>query len=279
MMRIAGFALIAALAFAPLPLAAQDKQTLADIRQELTVLDVEMKRLKRELSTTGTTSLNLQGSGVLERVSAMESELQRLTALTEKLENRINQVVRDGTNRIGDLEFRLVELEGGDVSALGETSTLGGGALESPQAPAAPQAETLGAEAPGSELAVGEENDFKAAQAALDAGDNQKAADLLDEFNTNYPGSPLAAQANLTHGKALDAIGDTRKAARAYLAAFTAEPDGPKAPDALYELGAALGRLDQKSQACVTLTEVGTRFPDAPAVSRAREEMARLGCS
>lgn len=278
-MRIAGFALIAALVFAPLPLAAQDKQTLADIRQELTVLNVEMKRLKRELSTTGSASVNLEGSGVLERVSAMESELQRLTALTEKLENRINQVVRDGTNRIGDLEFRLVELEGGDVSALGETSTLGGGTLEGPQTPTAPQVETPDENAPGSELAVGEENDFKAAQAALDAGDNQKAADLLDEFNTNYPGSPLAAQANLTHGKALDGIGDTREAARAYLAAFTAEPDGPKAPDALYELGAALGRLDQKSQACVTLTEVGTRFPDAPAVSRAREEMARLGCS
>ncbi|MBI6628611.1 tol-pal system protein YbgF [Pontibaca salina] len=278
-MRIAGFALIAALAFVPLPLAAQDKQTLADIRQELTILNVEMKRLQRELSTTGNTSLNLEGSGVLERVAVMETELQRLTALTENLENRINQVVRDGTNRIGDLEFRLVELEGGDISALGETSTLGGGDLEGPQAPAAGQIGTPSDAAPSSELAVGEENDFKAAQAALEAGDNQKAAELLADFNANYPGSPLAAQANLTHGKALDAIGDTREAARAYLAAFTAAPDGPKAPDALYELGVALGRLDQVSQACVTLAEVGIRFPDASAVSQARDEMARLGCS
>lgn len=271
--------MIAALAFAPLPLAAQDKQTLADIRQELTMMDVEMKRLKRELSTTGSGSVNLEGSGVLERVAAMEAELQRLTSLTEKLEFRIKQVVNDGTNRIGDLEFRLVELEGGDVGALGETSTLGGGTSDGPQGASPSPIETPGGEAPSSELAVGEETDFKAAQAALDAGDNQKAADLLEEFNANYPGSPLAAQASLTHGKALDAIGDTREAARAYLAAFTAEPSGPKAPDALFELGAALGRLDQKSQACVTLTEVGTRFPDAPAVSRAREEMARLGCS
>ena len=56
----------------------------------------------------------------------MESELQRLTSKTEELENRVNRIVADGTRRIGDLEFRLVELEGGDVGALGQTSTLGG---------------------------------------------------------------------------------------------------------------------------------------------------------
>jgi hypothetical protein len=61
-------------------------------------------------------------------VNSIEAELSRLTARTEELSNRIDRIVADGTNRIGDLEFRLVELEGGDVSRLGETSTLGGGA-------------------------------------------------------------------------------------------------------------------------------------------------------
>ena len=42
--------------------------------------------------------------------------MQRLTSKSEELENRINRIVSDGTTRIGDLEFRLVELEGGDVS-------------------------------------------------------------------------------------------------------------------------------------------------------------------
>ena len=44
--------LIAALLFAT-PVAAQDAETLADIRQELTVLYVELQKLKRELSTNG----------------------------------------------------------------------------------------------------------------------------------------------------------------------------------------------------------------------------------
>lgn len=273
-MRIATWAMIGFVGFAPLSVAAQD-QTLADIRQELTILHVEVQRLKRELSTTGGPSVQITGDSVLERVTAMETELQRLTALTEQQQFRIDRIVTDGTNRIGDLEFRLVELEGGDVGKLGQTTTLGGEVPGQPQ-PAAPAPSS---DTPGTELAVGEDTDFRAAEAAMAEGNHQKAADLLAEFNTNYPGSPLAAQAGLQRGKALEALGDTREAARAYLASFTADTAGPVAPDALFELGAALGRLGQQSQACVTLGEVGTRFPDSALVARARDEMARLGCS
>ncbi|MEM8581831.1 MAG: tol-pal system protein, partial [Pseudomonadota bacterium] len=92
-------------------------QTLADIRQELSVLFVEVQRLRRELSTTGSPQISLP-SGGLERLDSLEAELARLTEKTEQLEFRIDQIVTDGTNRIGDLEFRLVELEGGDLSQL-----------------------------------------------------------------------------------------------------------------------------------------------------------------
>lgn len=271
-MRIAVLALTLLLAFGPARVGAQDQQTLADIRQELTVLYVEVQRLKRELSTTGTPSVNVTGSSVLDRVSAIEAELQRLTAKTEQLDNRVNRVVTDGTNRIGDLEFRLVELEGGDVGALGETTTLGGAdsAVAAPVTPTKPES---------TELAVGEGRDFQIADKALEDGDYSKAAELFGAFNAAYPGSPLAAQADLKRGKALDGVGDTREAARAYLASFTNDNAGPVAPDALFELGAALGRLGQTSQACVTLSEVGSRFPGAEATSKATAEMSTLGCS
>ncbi len=255
------------------PLAAQQAETLADIRQELNVLYVEVQRLKRELSTTGAPQVAVGGGSVLDRVGAIESELQRLTAQTEQLGYRIERVVEDGTKRIGDLEFRLVELEGGDVSKLGETTTLGGDTGGA--APVVP----VPAGGGDSELAVGEQADFDAAGAALEAGEYQRAADLFAAFNGAYPGSPLAPRADLGRGRALDALGDTREAARAYLAAFTGDDSGPAAPEALYELGAALGRLGQVDQACVTLGEVGVRFPEAEAVPLARQEMADLGCS
>jgi tol-pal system protein YbgF len=259
----------------PVTLFAQNDQTLADIRQELTILYTEVQKLRRELSTTGGAGVNVAGTSVLERVGAMESELQRLTSKSEELENRINRIVSDGTARIGDLEFRLVELEGGDVSTLGETTTLGGADQTAVAAPlTGPATPTDQAS-----LAVGEEADFKRAQEALASGDFRTAADLFATFNQTYPGGPLAAEAELRRGEALDKLGDTREAARAYLDSFSAAPEGPMAAQALYELGRSLGALGQTQEACVTLSEIGLRFPDSPAVVQAEDQRRNIGCS
>jgi len=129
------------------------------------------------------------------------------------------------------------------------------------------------------ELAMGEDADFKIAEQALSGKDYVKAADLFAKFNAAYPGSPLAAKAEINRGHALEGLGDTREAARAYLAGFVSNETGPDAANALFELGAALGRLGQTDQACVTLGEVAVRFPIADAVTRAQSEMTALGCN
>jgi tol-pal system protein YbgF len=258
------------------PAFAQDRtQTLADIRQELTVLNVEIQNLKRELSTTGAPTTQTVSGSVLSRVDAIEAQMVRLTSQTEELQNRIDRVVADGTNRVGDLEFRLVELEGGDLSKLGQTSTLGGGAMPA-ATPVAPAAETQPSTAP--ELAVGEQSDFGRASEALASGDFQGAANKFTAFLEAYPGSPLTAEAQLKRGEALEGMIDRTGAARAYLEAFSVAPSGDFAPEALYRLGNMLGQLNQTQEACVTLTEVGMRFPTSPAVQKAEEARARIGC-
>ena len=269
-------ALILCLAVWAGPVLAQDDQaqTLADIRQELTVLNTEVLKLKRELSTTGGAGGFAAGGSVLDRVDAIEAQLTRLTARTEEMGNRIDRIVADGTNRIGDLEFRLVELEGGDTSALGQTSTLGGGAAPAVAAPVAPR---QGATT-GPELAVGEQDDFRRASEALAKGDFRTAADQFAAFGAAYPGSPLSVEAFLKQGEAHEGLGERAPAARAFLAAFSADTAGPMAPDALYRLGNMLGQLGQTNEACVTLTEVGARFPTAPAVVLAEQARARIGC-
>lgn len=270
------FAFIFAVVLGAVPMgaAAQDAQTLADIRQELTVLNTEMAKLKRELSTTGTAGSDTQlaAGSVLERVGTMESELARVTSKTEELEHRINRIVDDGTRRIADLEFRLVELEGGDISTLGETTTLGGEGQATAPAPTLQTGSTQ-------QLAVGEKDDFARAQEALASGDFRGAAEQFETFNQTYPGSPLAADADLRRGDALNGIGDTREAARAYLGSFGAAPTGENAPEALFKLGAALGTLGQTAEACVTLGEVSGRFPDSAFVAQATAERQKLSCS
>ncbi|WP_299772064.1 tol-pal system protein YbgF [uncultured Tateyamaria sp.] len=256
------------------PALAQD-QTLADIRQELVVLNTEVQRLKRELSTTGGVGGGAAGGSVLDRVNTIEVELRRLTDKTEQLEFRINSVVTDGTNRVGDLEFRLCELEEGcDISALGDTPTLGGGEAPTATAPVVQQPAT---DAP--QLATQEKADFERAQEALATGDFRTAADQFATFNQTYPGGPLAVDAELRRGDALEGLGDVREGARAFLSAFTLSPQGPLAPEALFKLGAALGRLGQTQEACVTLAEVGVRFPGAAVIADAQNAMQNIGCS
>jgi tol-pal system protein YbgF len=259
------------LAVTAMPGAAQDS-SLADIRSELGVLNAEINRLKAELQpSTGTSSTTVTGD-TLQRIDAIEQGLTRLNAKAEELENRINRVVADGTNRIGDLEFRLLELEGGDLGTVGETPVLGGGQVAAPASPApAPS------DAP--ELAIVEKADFERAQEALASGDFRGAADQFATFTQSYPGSPLEADAHFFRGSALEQAGDAQGAARAYLESFSGAPDAPRAPEALYNLGLSLDALGQRQEACLMLKEVGNRYPGSAQVAQAQQSRATLGCS
>ena len=263
------------LAFAA-PVAAQSqKETLADIRQELSILAVDIQRLKQELSTTGVVVVSPAGSAShAQRLDSLEGEIRRLTGKVEELEFRVDKIVRDGTNRIGDLEFRLVELEGGDVSKLGETSTLGGADVLRPTQPVeTPKNPTT------TELAVSEQGDFERAMNAYQGGDYRSAADLFGRFAETYPGGPLTADAHYWRGESLAELSEWSKAARAYLNAFSSAPDSDLAPRSLFRLGVSLDRIGQSDEACLTLREVGVRYPDSTANDEAQQEIARLQCA
>ncbi|WP_375258218.1 tol-pal system protein YbgF [Citreimonas sp.] len=270
------------LALSALPGVAQQAETLADIKQDMSVLYVELQRLRQELNTTGASAMQLPASA-LDRIAAIEEELVRITAKAEELEFRIAQVVENGTNRLGDLDFRLCELEPDcDIGSLGETPRLGGDAVP-PAATAQPAAPMPGtgrdAVPQGSgELAVSEEADFVAAQQAIDAGDYAGAAQLFAQFRETYPQGPLEAAALVGEGRALDGAGDPREAARRFLRAYSDYPDSAVAPEALWRLGEALAALGSQTEACVTLDEVGTRYPSSEFAARAQQSRASLAC-
>ncbi|WP_420861108.1 tol-pal system protein YbgF [Algirhabdus cladophorae] len=266
-----GLILGIALGLAPMTAGAE---TLADVRAEVSQLGAMIAQLQKELTATGSSNPLAGDAATLDRLNAMEAALQRLTAKTEELDFRIKSVVKDGTNRVGDLEFRLCELDPAcDIGTLPETSVLGGGTVAPVPAPQ-PQPET-----PQVQVAVGEEADFNAAKTALEANDYQTAANRLAQFNEAYPGGPYSIEASLLLGNAQAGLGQMAPAARAYLDAFSQSPDGPFAPEALYSLGTALGDLGQTSEACVTLAEVGNRFAASEFVLPAQSARQNLGCS
>jgi TolA-binding protein len=249
----------------PLAAAAQDRaRTLADIRAELNAIGAEIAALRAEMVASGSVS-QFGGASALERMDALEAALTALTARAEALELRIDRIVADGTNRLADLEFRLTELEGGDVAALGQPAPLGT-TSSAGSAPAAP------GPAPGPQATVDRarevlgQRDFRSALAILEAAP-QPAAD-----------DPLRGEAAFLRGLALEGLGDTAAAARAYLESFSGWPDGIDAPMALFRLGLALGTLGQRGEACVTLGEVGARYPLHAAAAEAAAAASALGC-
>lgn len=268
----------AALALAPVSVAAQDRaQTLADIKAELGQLQAEFNSLKRELVSTGAATSGAAGGSALQRMDTIEATLSQVTAKAEQLELRINRVVSDGTNRVGDLEFRLCELEAGcDIGGLGATRPLGG---DAPPAAMATPAPAPAAGSGGAALAVSEQADFDRAREVLGQGDFRTAADLLATFAETYTGGPLTYEAHYLRGDALGQLGETANAARAYLESFSGAPNGPRAPEALLKLGRALGDLRQTPEACVTLAEVGNRFPGSGPATEAAAAMQALGCN
>lgn len=271
-------AILMACVFA-LPAAAQDEAgTLGDIRQQLSVLQVEMQRLRGELNTTGAPGADVTGDTTLQRLDSLESELRRLTQQTEQLSFRVESVARDGGDRIEQLRFQLCELtDECSLADLPPPLPLGdeGG---TPGIAAAPLPDAGGEAAPAPQMAMGEQSEFDAARAALDAGRDAEAAEAFGRFVTAYPTGPLTGEAQFLRAQALSRSGDPTAAARAYLESFSGAPEGPQAPGALLGLGRSLAALGQTNEACLTLAEVSGRFPDAPEAGTATEARAGLAC-
>lgn len=238
---------------AALPATAQSQaETLEDVRLDIAALSEIMQDLRGELLTTGNSGVSQDSVGtILQRLNNLEAELSEALGLVETLEFRVVQIADDATRRIGDLEFRLTELEGGDAGLLGTPVPLGG---ES----------TIG-NGDDHELATDEQRSFDMGVALHEAGDYQAAAEQFAVFTSTYPGGPLTSEAQYRRGLALAGLQDWGGAARSYLDAFSGAPDGKFAPVSLYELAISLGELGQTGQACLTLDEIGIRYHDIDA--------------
>ncbi|OUS07591.1 hypothetical protein A9Q96_06710 [Rhodobacterales bacterium 52_120_T64] len=243
-----------------------EAQTLEDVRMDITNLSELMQELRSELLTTGNSGVSQESVGtILQRLNILEADLSVALGMVETLEFRVVQIADDATRRIGDLEFRLTELEGGDAGSLTAPPPLGG--------------ETNNGNS-GLELASDEQRSFDAGVTMYDAGEFRAAAEQFAIFTQTYPGGPLTSEAQYRRGLALAGMQDWGASARSYLDSFSGAPDGPFAPVSLYELAASLGELGQTDQACLTLDEIGIRYQNVSVDLGAQilSQKQTLGC-
>ncbi|MEM9764271.1 MAG: tol-pal system protein YbgF [Pseudomonadota bacterium] len=272
-----GALLAAALLLVPVTAGAQSwsaQRSEDELEYRLELLDGEVRALRQELNVARSSGDVGSGGGgtsgeMLRRLSEIEAELRRLTGDVERLKFRMDQVAEDAGRRFGDIEFRLTELEGGDIAALpANPAPLGGGSRSG-----------AGGGGGAPQVSVSERRDLEDGIRLVQQGRFGEAEAVLRGFLDDYPDSPLVAEAHYWRGEAAFTQGSFQTAARAYLAGYRADQGGPQAADNLVKLGVSLSRLGQRDEACLTFAEVPRRFPRVGrAVDEAESEAARLAC-
>ncbi|MFV0474674.1 MAG: tol-pal system protein YbgF [Pikeienuella sp.] len=243
----------------------------------------EFLETKRKVETLEKDVSQLRGAlgsgGVDARVNQIEDELRSLIGQVERLEHSLRQQEAASKQKLMDLEYRIIELEGGDPSILfQEENQDDQGALTPPPA-TQQQGGSLGVLTSTAAVAGDEQAAFDAAAAAARSGRTADARRLLEGFLSDYPGSPLAGDAHYWLGESLYQDGQLQAAAQRFLDGATLNSGSAMAPESMLKLGVTLGVLGKKDVACSTLREVRGRYPQASAViSRASTEADRLGC-
>jgi tol-pal system protein YbgF len=241
-----------------------------DLQYRLSIIDAELADIRARLGGTpsaGGAAATGAGPGVTLRLGRLEAEIRQLTGKIEQMAFEQRSVAEDAARRFGDIEFRLTELEGGDISTLAPVLPLGGGGARS-------------VVAVGPEVSISERSDLDRAIEDVKQGRFDQGEDRLRGFLTDYPGGPLEGEALYWLGESQFVRGAFQNAARSYLNGYNTDPAGTGAPKNLYRLGVTLGRLGQLNEACLTLREVRNQFPAGPAdiLDAADAESSTLKC-
>ncbi len=283
----------AVVATSPVPVAAQD-----DTEARLRRAEAEIRALQRtvfpggdgrffepQISADGTPSAGVNSGAVvaapsttavtdiLARLDALETQLQRLTALTE-----------ENSNSLSGLDTRVTALETSgtagsvisnpDPDLSGESSAAFGPAQSSASAGSTSSTNT-------SAIVTGPTPERLAAVQAItkpqtdDPGDDEysygfrlwsagfypEARQQLASFVEAYPGHPQLTYGRNLLGRAFLDDGMPEEAARWFLRNYQADRTGRRAPDSLLFLAQSMIAMEDTTRACIALAEFGETYP------------------
>lgn len=252
---------------------AQDK-TLADIKAQLPVLLLEIKSLELELKSNSNAVDGFSFKGNYEdRLDSIEKELTSIISQVENLQHRIDKIIKDGTNRLSDIHFRLCEIEQDcDISSLSKDILLGEGLLTEIKN------DKVFLEAPLGELTIFEKRELKSIRKLIEAGDNINAIEKSKFLLSTYPQSVSSFEVKAILGKALKLTENWKEAAAVYLDIYSSHPKSNWAAEALYNLGLSFSKLDQYEDACLMLTQLQIEYPQSNFEKVAVKKITELNC-
>jgi len=247
----------------------QDR-TLSDIRAELPTLFGEIKSLELELRTSKIENLIIKGEH-LDRINSIEKELISIISQVENLQYRIERIVRDGTNHISDIRFRLCDIEFDcNIENFSQGNTLGKPEVRLKETSINP------------EIFKGvpalERNELYLIETLLRAGNSTGVVEQLEVFLDTYTNGKIRMEIMFLLGKALMVKEQWSKAAKTYLDIYSSFSKVPRTGEALYFLSVSFVELNQFERACLMLTELRIEYPDSDFADDASQKAMELNC-
>ena len=253
---------------------AQLRQRIEQLEEQLADMQVMVGTLESLTRNGGSGAASQRapasggGGGDPARIDQMEQQMRQLSAQVEQLSAQVRALGGRGG------QVQPVASPFGTTTVTPDTRT----------DPIDRILSTPGAPTAGATPAPGDGNPkqaYEAAYAYLLQQDYGAAEAAFDDFLRQYPGDPLAGNAQYWLGETFFVRGNYRSAAGAFLKGYQTYQRSAKAPDSLLKLAMSLDRLGQKDQACASFGELGAKYPAAPANVRTRadSERRRIGCT
>lgn len=295
---IGAFVCAAVIATAPVPAIAQD-----DTEARLRRAEAEIRALQRtvfpggegrffepQISADGTATGSTNGlssasapsttavTDILARLNALETQLQRLTALTE-----------ENTNSISGLDVRVASLEAGGTSgaivssgtgvgdagstgtnlsamtdgASGDSGSAGTQSSASGQSATGPTPERIAAvqEITKPQTEDAGDDEYSYGFRLWNAGFFPEARQQLASYIEGYPDHFRLTYGRNLLGRAFLDDGMPEEAARWFLRNYQADRTARRAPDSLLFLAESMIAMEDTRRACIALAEFGDTYP------------------
>jgi tol-pal system protein YbgF len=229
------------------------------------------------------------GIGMVNRVQALQSQLQQLQGQIEVLQHQLQQMDDRNKAQYIDLDSRIGRLEGAGPAGANTNTSAGAASATAaavvdkgkPASGAAPVGPVAGAPAgKGGKSApadaANEQAAYDAAFNALRGGDYVQASRAFRGFIQQYPDSSLTPNAWYWLGESYYVTMNYKVALESFQRLLSQFPQSEKAPDALLKVGYSQLEMKQTDVAKATLQSVITKYPGSKAASLAQERLRRL---
>ncbi len=251
---------VALLATAP---AHAQRQSLAD----------RVARLEAQnANNAGQSQSNLE---LLNRLTAMESEVRSLRGLVEQLQNENTALKQRAREQYIDLDSRMGRLEGGNPAGAANPDAASAATPNAATQPE-PAAETPADPSVAAADPADERQLYDSAFQSLRDGDYAEASRRFQSYLQAFPQGGLAANAWYWLGESYYVTQNYDVALNSFKSLLDQFPQSNKSPDALLKLGYCQFELNQPDQAESTLRDVVSRYPDSDAARLAQSRLRSL---